>query len=132
MKALSIKQPWAELILQRKKTIEIRTWNTEFRGYFLIHASGRAEHAALRIYRFNLKDLLLGALVGVAKLVDVVVYRNRKDFLKDRDRHLSLPGYEKYPLYGFVLEDVKRIKPIKYKGKLGFFEVSETTFRKNL
>ena len=39
MKALSIKQPYAELILQGKKKIELRKWNTNFRGEFLIHAS---------------------------------------------------------------------------------------------
>jgi len=36
MKALSLKQPFAELILQGKKTIELRKWNTKFRGEFLI------------------------------------------------------------------------------------------------
>jgi delta-aminolevulinic acid dehydratase/porphobilinogen synthase len=34
VKTLSIKQPWAELILENKKTIEIRSWSTKFRGYF--------------------------------------------------------------------------------------------------
>ena len=32
MKALSIRQPWAELILQGRKTIELRTWKTSYRG----------------------------------------------------------------------------------------------------
>jgi len=39
MKALSMKQPVPELILQKKKTIELRKWNTKFRGKFLLHAS---------------------------------------------------------------------------------------------
>ena len=38
MKCLSICQPFAELIIQNKKTIELRTWNTKIRGEFLIHA----------------------------------------------------------------------------------------------
>ena len=37
MKCLSICQPFAELIIQNKKTIELRKWNTSFRGEFLIH-----------------------------------------------------------------------------------------------
>ena len=36
MKALSLKQPWAELILSEKKTIELRKWNTNFRGEFFM------------------------------------------------------------------------------------------------
>jgi len=38
MKCLSICQPFAELIIQNKKTIELRTWNTKIRGEFLVHA----------------------------------------------------------------------------------------------
>ena len=34
-----LKQPYAELIVSGKKTIELRTWNTKFRGEFLIQAS---------------------------------------------------------------------------------------------
>ena len=38
-KCLSLKQPYAELLVAGKKTIEVRTWNTKFRGQFLVHAS---------------------------------------------------------------------------------------------
>ena len=39
MKCLSLRQPYAELLVSGKKTIELRKWNTNFRGKFLIHAS---------------------------------------------------------------------------------------------
>jgi len=38
MKCLSVSQPYADLIVKGKKTIELRTWNTKFRGEFLVHA----------------------------------------------------------------------------------------------
>lgn len=38
MKALSILQPWAWLIVEGYKDVENRTWKTGFRGKFLIHA----------------------------------------------------------------------------------------------
>ena len=41
MKCLSLKQPFAELLISGKKTVELRKWNTKFRGKFLIHASKR-------------------------------------------------------------------------------------------
>ena len=39
MKCLSLKQPFADLLALGKKTIELRKWNTKFRGEFLFHAS---------------------------------------------------------------------------------------------
>ena len=38
MKVLTIKQPWATLIMQGVKRYEFRSWNTKLRGEFLIHA----------------------------------------------------------------------------------------------
>lgn len=125
MKALSIKQPWAELILQGKKTIEIRSWNTKYRGYFLIHTSKKLDMEAIELFDINLEKLLCGYILGYAKLSDVVVYKSEEEFMKDKNRHLSIQGKAKYPVYGFVLKDVHRIKPIEYKGRFGFFEVPE-------
>ena len=128
MKALSIKQPWAELILQGRKTIEIRSWNTRYRGYFLIHASKKPDTEAMRKFGFDLEELLYGYILGYAKLSDVIIYSSEKEFIKDRDKHLSLHGKTKYPVYGFILKNVHKIEPIRYKGKLGFFEVPEIEF----
>jgi tetratricopeptide (TPR) repeat protein len=41
MKALSIRQPWAWLIVHGVKDVENRTWRTNFRGRFLVHAGMR-------------------------------------------------------------------------------------------
>lgn len=39
MKVLSIKEPFATLICEKKKTIETRSWKTNYRGKLYIHAS---------------------------------------------------------------------------------------------
>ena len=47
MLALSIRQPWASLILKAGKNIENRDWPTKYRGRILIHAAKgmtRGEH----------------------------------------------------------------------------------------
>ncbi|MFA5176365.1 MAG: ASCH domain-containing protein [Candidatus Nanoarchaeia archaeon] len=121
MKALSLKQPWAELILQGKKTIELRKWKTKFRGKFYIHASGSIDDKSME--RYNFKDLPKKSLVGTAELVEVITYTNKKEFLKDKNKHLALT--DEWGKYGFVLINIKRIKPIPYKGQLNFFEVKE-------
>ena len=59
MKALSLKQPFAELVVSGKKTIEIRKWNTKFRGEFYIHASKTP---------YEKTDLPCGYIVGKATL----------------------------------------------------------------
>ena len=39
MKAISLLQPWASLVVMGAKTIETRGWGTKYRGPILIHAS---------------------------------------------------------------------------------------------
>ena len=77
MTVLSIRQPWAYLIVHGYKDVENRTWPTRFRGRFLVHASGRpAPHmAALReriLHKFSIAIPLVlptGGIVGEAELV---------------------------------------------------------------
>jgi|SRR3989344_3657489 len=120
MKALSLKQPWAELILSGKKTIELRKWNTNFRGEFFIHASGNVDEKQMK--KYNLKDLSIQSIVGKVNLIDVKKYNNEKEFLQDSNKHLA--SDIKFGKYGFVLNSVKRVKPIQYKGQLGFFNIN--------
>ena len=44
MKALSIRQPWAELILQGRKTIELRTWKTCYRGLLPLFRTSKKQN----------------------------------------------------------------------------------------
>jgi len=116
MKVLSFKQPWAKLILQGKKKIDLRKWNTKFRGEFLIHASKIPDKKAMK--KFDFKKLLYGFIIGKAKLIDVKKYADKKEFDKDKNLHLADNSFGNY---GFILKEVKRIKPIKAKGQLGFW-----------
>ena len=43
MKCLCLKQPFADLLTHGEKTMELRKWNTSFRGQFLIHASKKID-----------------------------------------------------------------------------------------
>ena len=118
MKALSLKQPWAELIVNGKKVIETRKWRTKFRGQFFVHSSNN-KTSLNYAGELGLKDLEFGKLIGKAELVDVKEYKNQEDFGKDYDKHFA-KGFVKY---GFILKNAKRINPIPLKGKLNFFEV---------
>jgi hypothetical protein len=117
MKTLSIKQPWAELILEGKKKIEIRKWDTKFRGEFLIHASKNPDKEAMKKFGFN--NLPCGFIIGKVKLIDVKKYDTDNEFEKDKNFHLAT---REWGNYGFILESPERIKPIQINGKLGFWE----------
>jgi hypothetical protein len=128
VKALSIKQPWAELIASGKKSVELRTWNTSYRGKFLVHASKTPD--ALAMQRFGFTALPLGFVVGRARLDDTKKYCSMHDLLLDEDKHLASQDDIKRmykasnkTYHGFVLSQPKRIKPFKTKGRLGFFDV---------
>jgi predicted transcriptional regulator len=119
MKTLSLKQPFAELILQGKKTIELRKWNTKFRGKFLVHASKIPDSGAMKKFGFDKCELPLGAVVGEAELVDVKKYESEKACEEDKDSHLASSNWG---MYGFVLKNMKRREIIECKGKLNFWE----------
>lgn len=125
MKALSIRQPWAWLILHGGKDIENRDWPTNFRGRFLIHASKgmtRDEYvdAACALEDARLTDpteailppfseLERGGIVGEAEIIACV-------------NTSSSPWF--FGMYGFVLANAKPLPFRPYKGQLGFFEVA--------
>lgn len=143
MKCLSLNQPFADLVVMGKKTIELRGWNTKFRGKFLIHASKKSmmdfvDDLILEKFGFYEKSIVTGAIVGKATLYDVRDYcstdkiahhRINLDLLReDENKHLAM-GYEegKKKLYGFMLKDsIKFEKPIPYRGQLNFFNVPDS------
>ena len=132
MKALSIRQPWAALIITGKKTIEIRTWRPrrlELPQRILIHAGKKVDRDFLQEFGMT-EDLPRGALLGEALITDILKYDTRDKWLEDLDRHKNPPDRFQDGLYGFVLIDQKEyVKPIPWKGRLGFFDIDTTVLR---
>ena len=123
MKCLSLRQPYAELVVTGKKTIEIRSWNTKFRGEFLIHASKKIDKEACEKKKMNPNSLIIGAVLGKANLYDVKFYKNRNSFLLDKHKHLAEIKFTR-PKYGFLIKKASKFRlPLLISGKLGFFEV---------
>jgi hypothetical protein len=103
MKALSIKQPWANLIATGKKTIETRTWATLYRGELLLASS-----KCPRVYP-------AGYALAVARLVDCRPMTKADCEAAQCDLY---PG-----AVSWVLEEVHAIEPFPIKGHLGIFDV---------
>lgn len=128
MKCLSLKQPYADLLAFGEKTIELRKWNTKFRGEFLIHASKNIDIEACERLDIDIDKLTIGAIIGSAFLYDFKEYRNQEEFNKDKQKHFSIvtkyfDGYK----YGFLIRNARMFKKsIPYPGKLMFFEVEDS------
>lgn len=103
-KALSVKQPWANLIASGRKTIETRTWRTNYRGVILICSSKQPD-----------TPLPAGYIVAMAELADCRVLSLRDEKAACCD--CSFGGY------AWVLQNIQRVKPVPIKGELGIFEV---------
>jgi len=130
MRALALRQPWAELVVSGKKTIEVRGTDTSYRGWFAVYATKHGARDST-MKRFGLTDLPTGVIIGKAFLADVKQYRDEGDFFRDSTRHLAtkdllqIEGWKRKRLYGYVLSEAKRIAPIPYRGMPGFFPVPE-------
>ena len=122
MKCLSICQPFAELIIQNKKTIELRTWNTKIRGEFLVHAPIKIRKEVYEKLKIKEK-LTTGAIIGKVELWDIKKYESLKEIQIDEKKHYSsTTSHEK--IFGFILKNAKPFRiPIPWKGQLGFFDV---------
>ena len=130
MKCLSICQPFAELIIQNKKTIELRNWNTNYRGEFLVHAPikiRKEDYIKLKID----EKLTTGAIIGKAEIYDVKKYQSTKEIQNDKNKHFSSKKFQE-KMYGFILKNPKPLRiPIPWKGQLGFFDVDLPKIKNN-
>ena len=123
MKCLSVSQPFADLIISGKKTIEMRNWNTKFRGEILIHAPLKIRTNDCKRLKIT-KKITTGAIVGKVTIYDVKKYNSIKEIKNDKKFHFASQRL-KNKQYGFMLKNAKQLRiPIPCKGKLGIFEVS--------
>lgn len=120
MKALSINQPWAWLIVNGYKAVENRDWDTAYRGEFLIHAGKRIDYSAYDFIEDMDIDvpppdqLPTGGIVGKARLINTVHIRD-KQLVTEADK----PWF--FGEYGFMLDSAEPCELKPCKGALGFF-----------
>ena len=121
MKALSIREPWAWLIVNGYKDVENRTWSTNFRGRIYVQAGRRINPWDFPEQRKYIKDsgliipleLSLGAIIGEVTITDCVDRSGSPWFCGPFGFCLSKPiAYDQF---------------IPYRGQLGCFEVGDLT-----
>lgn len=122
MKVLTIKEPWATLIIDGHKQYEFRSWKTNYRGKILIHAGKSLENDMLKRFKDYNLNCSRGAIVGEADIVDCILVSNefnKKLIEKDpivygRSNHVETYAWE-------LKNIVKYDNPIHVRGKLGLW-----------
>lgn len=124
MKALTIKQPWATLIMQGDKRFEFRSWQTKYRGELLIHAGKTIDKEAMERLKKYLPEIIpTGAILGKVNIVDCVKVTPefKNELLKENKDIYKNAGYTEE--YGWQVEDVEVFdKPIEAIGHLSLWE----------
>lgn len=123
IKALSFRQPWATLILEGRKTMDLRTWSANYRGALAIYASLEVEKDACKLHGVDVKTLTTGALIGVVDLVDVMPL-TKKAYDANQEKHLAGRHYRE-GLFGWTLANPRPLDPPQIvKGRLNLFDVN--------
>lgn len=121
MKAISIQQPFAFEILSGQKTIEVRTWDTLYRGDLLICSSGKPAFSKMEMEEAEEEygcTFLYGQALAVVCLADV---RHRRK----GDEEKALMDEIDPEACCWVIEDVRPVIPFPVKGKQGLYEIDD-------
>lgn len=107
MKALSIYAPFATAIAANLKTIETRSWSTDYRGEILICSTVKDKN-----YK-PIKDyFIFGKALAIAAIKDCTKFKKT-----DYEKAMVDPSVDMTDMYSWHLTDIKPIKPIDIKGQ---------------
>lgn len=106
MKALSIHPAFAMAIVCGEKSVEFRTWKTDYRGDMLICSTAKKLHGTIP-----------GHALGVVTLVDVVPFEK-----KHLSAALMSPADYQPGGYAWILTYNRLIVPVPVKGKLSLWD----------
>ena len=132
MRAITVRQPWAQLIAIGAKRYETRSWRTMYRGRIAIHASASMkphERELLGMPAFaqalgsHARSLKHGAIIAVAQLDDCMLCRPVTHDNVGYPENLF--GDFSAGRYRLMLSDVVMLpKPIYCRGSLSIWNVA--------
>lgn len=122
MKVLSIRQPWASLIVYGYKKYEFRSWQTHYRGDLLIHASKGFEKQYIELFKDLNIPMESGKIIGKVTLEDCleVTSKLESELIKENPK---VYGQNKGRTgYAWKVSNPKLIKPISINGRLNLWD----------
>ena len=120
VKVLSIREPYASLIKLKIKTIETRSFKTNYRGELYIHASLSKSNVGDELSKLVMP--MYGKIICKCKLVDCVLMT--ENYVKEIKEKMPMEykcGLYEAGRYAWILESVEEIDAIEAKGNLGIW-----------
>lgn len=122
MKALTIKEPWATLIIEGYKEYEFRSWKTNYRGKILIHAGKSLEKEQYKKFKNYNIECSCGEIIGEAYLTECIKVTEEFDKELKKKDGIVYGNSGHIENYAWKLENIKKYdKKIKANGKLGLW-----------
>lgn len=122
MKVLTIKEPWATLIIEGYKEYEFRSWKTNYRGKILIHAGKSLEKNQEKKFKEYNLEYNCGEIIGEAELVDCIKVTEKFDEYLKGINPIVYGNSGHVENYAWKLENIKKYdKKIPAKGQLGLW-----------
>jgi hypothetical protein len=122
VRALSIHQPWPELILRGRKQFEIRPQPTKLRGRIWVHAGLAYDPSNVEQAGLVIADLPRGAIVGTVEIVGCEPFTEK--IAEEMRAAGAYFGMWSEGRYAWVLANPCRLTdPIPLRGQLGLFSV---------
>ncbi len=121
MKVISIKQPWASLIVYGYKEYEFRTWKTKYRGDILIHASKNIDKDNIDKYKHLNIESPTGCIIGSATITDCLEVTSKLERQLSIKNNLVYGQSKNRKGYAFYLTNPNLINKIYINGKLGIW-----------
>jgi hypothetical protein len=138
MKALSVWQPWASLLVAGIQHWETRSWNTDYRGILAIHATKRVPQpfedllkarstpeaeTLVKLMRqmgyYSLREMPMGKVIGLVTVKEVIP---AEDVIHILVWHAHLGDFSKGRFAWRLANPLKFQHPIQAKGAQGLWE----------
>ncbi|MFA6327738.1 MAG: ASCH domain-containing protein [Bacilli bacterium] len=122
MKVITIKEPWATLIINGLKEYEFRTWKTNYRGEILIHTSKKVDQEALKKFEDLNLNYQTSKIIGKVSIIDCKLIDDKFD--KELSKSIVHNSSSKIGKYAWVLKDPQPlINNKEVKGRLGIWNI---------
>ena len=120
MKSLSLNPYWADLVLFGEKTIECRTWQTDYRGDLLICSSNTPK----------IEGTIAGHALIVCRLADIVPFTSEhfEEACFDEE-DIEYFNKSSKRSYAWILTDFRDIIPFPVKGRLKLFDTDDSLIK---
>ncbi|MED4581855.1 ASCH domain-containing protein [Brevibacillus choshinensis] len=137
MKAITIHQPWATLIALGEKRYETRSWATNYRGQFAIHAAKKVDKDICRLepyksvlekHGYTADNLPTGCIVATCQLSECHQVRSDDGKMATIIDPINVITGNEYEFgwyaagrFAWEMSDVKQTDPVPAKGQQGLW-----------